>query len=71
VKNARLSRDRAERKWTEKQNHEDRLRGRVARIHSEYAQNQDIPYFFLVVFLAFFAGAFFVAMSYHPLPLVK
>jgi hypothetical protein len=30
-----------------------------------------IRYFFLVVFFAFFAGAFFVAMSHHPLPLVK
>jgi len=29
-----------------------------------------IRYFFLVVFFAFFAGAFFVAMSHHPLPLL-
>jgi hypothetical protein len=47
----------------EKQNHEDLLRGRVSFI---IMNNRLSPYFFLVVFFAFFAGAFFVAMYFSP-----
>jgi hypothetical protein len=31
------------------------------------ATHSRVTYFFFVVFFAFFAGAFFVAMVYHPL----
>jgi hypothetical protein len=52
---------------TEKQNHEDHLRGKVAIPGMHGYSSYHTRYFFLVVFFAFFAGAFFVAMVYHPL----
>jgi hypothetical protein len=38
----------------------------VAEFHSLIMNNRLSPYFFLVVFFAFFAGAFFVAMYSSP-----
>jgi len=38
----------------------------VAEIHSLIMNFNLSPYFFLVVFFAFFAGAFFVAMDFSP-----
>jgi hypothetical protein len=49
----------------EKQNHEDPLRGRDSFLI--WIENHLVScYFFLVVFFAFFAGAFFVAMDSSP-----
>jgi hypothetical protein len=44
----------------EKQNHEDFLRGYSPRL-SDSIRSSVSGYFFFVVFLAFFAGAFFFA----------
>jgi hypothetical protein len=46
----------------EKQNHEDRLRGGDSLLKDmESFHRLILSYFFLVVFFAFFAGAFFLA----------
>jgi len=56
----------------QKQNHEERLRGRVAHLCGSWIPIQYWHrYFFLVVFFAFFAGAFFVAIIHHPLSFVE
>jgi len=53
----------------QKQNHEDRLRGRVANYYRYIPDMLPEPcvcYFFFEVFFAFLAGAFFVAIIHHP-----
>jgi hypothetical protein len=59
------------RKTSQKQSHEDRLRGSVSAIQlfqDSHIHQRYVAYFFFVVFFAFFAGAFFVAITHHPLP---